>query len=73
MHLRIVTRRAIEGIEACVPSIRECETWAKTEEEALAGLLERIAFFLNLPANFKHKLDLSRREEGETFYTLVLP
>ena len=73
MHLQVITRKTFEGVDASVPSIRECETWAKTEDEALAKLLERLAFFLNLPTGFKHNLDLARKEEDHTVYTLVLP
>ena len=73
MHLRVVTRKLLDGVEAEIPSIRECESWAKTEEEALANLFERLAFFLHKPKNFRHTLDISRKEDGETWFTLVIP
>jgi hypothetical protein len=73
MQFKILTRRTWEGIDAAVPSIRECETWAKTEDEALERLMERVAYFLRLPADFKHSIDVLRREDGENWYTLTIP
>jgi hypothetical protein len=73
MHLQIVTRRTLDGVDASVPSIRECETWAATEDEALDKLLELVRYFLQLKPGFKHGLDRSRREGDETYYTLVVP
>lgn len=72
MQFQVTTERLIDGIEASVPSMRECSVWAHTEDEALALLMERVAFFLRLPVKFKHTLDRSRREENTTFYTLVI-
>ena len=73
MQLQIVTRRTLDGIEASVPSIRECETWGSTEEEALAKLLDLLRYFLQLKEGFSHRPDRSRREGDETYYTLVVP
>jgi hypothetical protein len=72
MQFQIVAQRELDGVEASVPSIRECSAWARTEDEALDLLLERVAYFLNLPPRFKHSLDRSRVEAGATYYTLVL-
>jgi hypothetical protein len=73
MQLQVRTRVEGDGVDASVPSIRECETWARSEDEALERLLERVAYFLRLPVDFEHRIDLQRREDGETWYTLVLP
>lgn len=73
MQLQLVTRKAWTGVDAFVPSIAECETWAQTEEEALRNLLERVGFFLQLRDGFAHSIDILRKEDGETYYTLTLP
>lgn len=67
-----MTRAELDGVEASIPSIAECHAWARTEDEALLKLLERVSFFFNLPNPFKHELDRSRREGGATFYTLII-
>lgn len=71
-QFQVVTRKTWEGVDAEIPSIRECETWAKTEEEALEKLMERIKYFLSLPEKTKCILDRSRKEDGETYYTLII-
>lgn len=71
-QFQVTVRKVWDGVEAAVPSIRECEAWGKTEEEALERLLERFAFFLHLPARFKHVLDRSRVEDAVTYYSLIV-
>lgn len=73
MQLRIVTRNTCDGVDASAPSIRECETWARTEDVALERLLERIGYFLQLTEHYRHSLDRQHRENGETWYTLSIP
>jgi len=68
----IVTRKTYEGVDAFVPSIDECESWARTEDEAIEALLERLAYFLKREAGFKHELDFMRREEGKRYYKLIV-
>ena len=72
MQFQVLTRKTYHGYDAYLPTLRECETWACTEDEALKNLLERVAFFLNLPPGFVHALDVSRKEEGMTVYTLTV-
>lgn len=72
MQFQLVTEITPDGFDARLPSIRECESWGKTEEEALEKLMERVAYFLQLPVKFKHTIDRSRREDGQTFYTLII-
>ena len=71
-QFQIVTEKTYEGYDASVPSIRECESWAKTEDEALDNLIERLKFFLSEEGDLKYRLDRSRREDGKTFYTIIL-
>ena len=68
----VVVEKGIDGVDASVPSIRECESWAATEEEAVHSLLERVAFFLRINPGFKHDLDYMRREDGKKYYKLII-
>ena len=72
MQFQIFTEKTFEGFDASLPSIRECESWAKTEDEALENLLERVRFFLNLPVTRKHSIDVMHKEDGRTYYTLTI-
>ena len=49
MQFQVVTEKTFVGLNLSLPSIRECETWGKTEDEALEKLLERVRYFLDLP------------------------
>ena len=71
-QFQVTTRKSLDGVDASLPSIRECEAWGSTEEEALERLLERVAYFLRLPVRFRHTLDRARVEEGVTYYSLVV-
>jgi tRNA A37 threonylcarbamoyltransferase TsaD len=68
----IVIEKTITGVDASVPSIRECETWAATEDDAIASLLDRLAFFLQLQPGFRHLLDFMREEDGKRYYKLMV-
>lgn len=72
LQFTVVVEKSIEGVEASIPSIRECESWAKDEDRALEELLERLAFFIGKKAGFKHDLDFMRREDGLTYYKLII-
>ncbi len=68
----VVVERGIDGVDASIPTIRECETWAADTDTALKLLIERLAFFLHREPGFKHEIDFMRREEGKTYYKLII-
>jgi predicted RNase H-like HicB family nuclease len=72
LQFTLVVEKTIEGFDASIPSIRECETWAKDEDNAITSLLERLAFFLNREVGFKYDLDFMRREDGLRYYKLII-
>lgn len=68
----VVVESALDGVDASIPSIRECETWARDVDTAIQLLMERLAFFLQRDPGFKHEIDFMRREEGRTYYKLII-
>lgn len=68
----VVVEKVLDGVDASVPSIRECETWAADEPAALASLMDRLAYFLKREPGFKHDLDFMRREDGKSYYKLII-
>jgi hypothetical protein len=72
IQFTVETERTLDGYNACIPSIRECDSWAATEDDAITNMLERLAFFTQRKAGFKHTLDVLKREDGKVYYTLII-
>ncbi|MBN1447814.1 MAG: hypothetical protein JXA28_07770 [Bacteroidetes bacterium] len=72
LQFTVVVEKCIDGVDASIPSIRECEAWAANEDDALAALHERLAFFLRREPGFRHDLDFTRREAEKTYYKLIV-
>ncbi len=72
LQFTVLVEKGIDGIDASIPSIRECATWASTEDRALNALIDRLAFFLHRNPDFKYHLDYMRREDEKTFYKLII-
>ena len=60
-----------DGFTAEVPSIKGCESWAHSEEEAINKTIELLKFYLNSPADKKISIDRARREFPLTVYKLI--
>ncbi len=72
LQFTVLVERGIDGIDASIPSIRECATWASSEDSALTALIDRLAFFLHREPGFKYHLDYMRREDEKTYYKLII-
>jgi hypothetical protein len=72
LQFTVIVEKGIDGIDASIPSMRECATWAPDEEQALSALIDRLAFFLDREADFKHDFDYMRREDERTYYKLIV-
>jgi hypothetical protein len=68
----LVAMKTIDGVDAAIPSIRECESWAATEEEAISAVLDRLAWFLRCQPGFRHTLDFMREEDGKRYYKVFI-
>ena len=60
-----------DGFTAEVPSIKGCESWAHSEEEAINKTIELLRFYLHSPAEKKMIIDKARKENNLTVYKLV--
>jgi len=72
LQFTVVVEKCFDGVDASIPSIRECEVWASTEDDAIAALHERLAFFLRREPGFRQDLDFMRRENGKIYYKLIV-
>jgi hypothetical protein len=60
-----------DGFTAEVPSIKGCESWAHSEDEAINKTLEMLRFYMQSPADKKIIVDRARREFPLTVYKLI--
>lgn len=60
-----------DGFTAEVPSIRGCESWAHTEDEAIDKTIDMLKFYMQANSSKNYKIDKARREGRLTVYKLV--
>jgi len=60
-----------DGFTAEVPSIKGCESWAHSEEEAINKTVELLKYYLQSSSNQKMIIDRARKEHPLTVYKLV--
>jgi len=60
-----------DGFSSEVPSIKGCESWAKSEDEAIDKAVELVKYYLNLPESAKVKIDKARKEVNHNIYKLI--
>lgn len=71
MVLDLIVIKTDDGFTAEVPSLKGCECWSHTEEEALDKILELAEFYLNRTEKQKIKLDVARKVKNKTIYKLI--
>lgn len=71
MVLDLVITKTDDGFIAEIPSIKGCESWAHTEEDAIEKTLELFKFYIQVEQNFKIKIDRARKEGNKIVYKLI--
>ena len=60
-----------DGFSAEVPSLKGCESWAHTEDEAIINAIELTRFYANIDSDIEMKVDLARRSKTQKVYKLI--
>lgn len=60
-----------DGFTADVPSLKGCDSWAHSEDDAIDKTLDLVMFYLNLKVKKEIKVDRARRDGNKTVYKLV--
>lgn len=60
-----------DGYSAEVPSLKGCESWAHSEDEAIANAVELTRYYINIDADIEIKVDLARRSKKKKVYKLI--
>jgi predicted RNase H-like HicB family nuclease len=60
-----------DGFTSVIPSIKGCESWASSEEDAIINAVELLRFYLDLPADTEIIVDKARRSKKKVTYKLI--
>ncbi len=60
-----------DGFSAEVSSLKGCESWAHSEDEAITNVIELTRFYANIDADIEIKIDLARRSKKRKVYKLI--
>ena len=71
MILTIIVEKTDDGFEADIPTIKGCDAWAPSEDEALEKIVESVKYYLMLPDNTAFKLDKTKDNFRVKVYKLV--
>ena len=71
MVIDLVIKIETDGYNAVVPSLKGCESWAHTEDEAIEQAVELTRFYANIPDENEIKVDLARKNKKQKIYKLV--
>ncbi len=71
MVIDLVVITEEDGFSAEVPSLKGCESWAHSEDEAITNAVELTRFYANIDADIEIKVDLARRSKKKKVYKLI--
>ncbi len=66
------TRKAIDGFDAVVDVFPESACWASLEEDAITLVLQKLAWFLDLPSHERIRVEFSRKEDEDRWYRITI-
>lgn len=71
MVLDLIVTGSDDGYTAEVPTVKGCESWAHTDDEAIDKTIELLVYYLKLKSRKDIKIDLARRMKNKFIYKLV--
>ncbi len=71
MVIDLVVTIEEDGFSAEVPSLKGCESWAHSEDEAITNAIELTRFYANIDVDIEIKVDLARRSKKKIVYKLI--
>ncbi len=71
MILDLITKYSDDGCTAEVPTLKGCESWAHTEDEAIEKTISLLRYYLKLSDKLEIKIDKARGSKKHTVYKLV--
>jgi predicted RNase H-like HicB family nuclease len=71
MVIDLVVTIEEDGFSAEVPSLKGCESWAHSEDEAITNAVELTRYYTNLHEEIEIKVDLARKSKLKKVYKLI--
>jgi len=71
MVLDLIITKTDDGYNSHIPSIKGCDSWGHTEDEAIDSAIELAVFYLKLKSSKEVKIDTARREDNSKIFKLV--
>ncbi len=71
MVLNLYVTQSDDGFTAEVPSLKGCESWAHTEDEAIEKTIELLKYYLKADNSLKISIDRANKKHPLTIYKLI--
>lgn len=71
MVIDLIVEMSDDGVTADVPSLKGCDTWAHTEDEAIEKVLELVRFYADISEDIEILVDRARKQKNKIVYKLV--
>ncbi|NLT52202.1 MAG: hypothetical protein GXX85_14960 [Ignavibacteria bacterium] len=72
MVLTMIVKHSDDGFTAEVPSVKGCESWAHSKDDAINNVLELVSFYLKLSDKIKIDVEISNKKKDSTIYKLLI-
>jgi len=60
-----------DGYTAEVPSLRGCESWAHSDDEAITKIVDLVRFYVGLDEDKEIIIDRARKNKNKIVYKLI--
>jgi len=60
-----------DGYTAEVPSLRGCESWAHSDDEAITNVVDLVRFYVGLDEDKEIIIDRARKNKNKIVYKLI--
>ncbi len=71
MVIDLIVNIEEDGFSAEVPSLKGCESWAHSEDEAIKNAVDLTRYYINLSSEIEIKIDLARKNKNKKVYKLI--
>lgn len=71
MIIDLIVKKEHDGFTAYVPSLKGCDSWAHSEDDALIKALELAAYYLSIDDPSELKIDKARVQQNKSIYKLI--